>query len=128
MGTSWTDFRPQLERLPDLLPSYWSIIAFDAPGRGKSTPPHEVMPLDAFERNAAAAGDVLDALGVTKYSLLGWSSGGATAIHLAAQRPKQVEKLILLNGFTHITAVMLDFFESEFKMNLTNILRKKQVC
>lgn len=113
MGTAWTDFRLQLEHLPNLLPPDWSVISFDPPGRGQSKPPHELMPLDGVKRFGDAACDILDALSVDKFSILGWSGGAASAMQMAAERPEQVEKLVLLAGFPHITDSFLAYFESE---------------
>lgn len=112
MGTAWTDFRPQLEHLPDLLPPDWSVISFDPPGRAKSTPPYEVMPLDPVQIFSESATAIMDALCVKKYSILGWSGGGATSIQMAARRAERVERLVLLNTFTKFTPTMLAYFES----------------
>lgn len=118
VGTAWTDFRPTLEKLPLILPPTWSVIACDMPGRGKSRPPHEVMPLDGFERNAAAAGEVMEALGIDNYSVLGWSGGSVSAITMAVERPQNVKKLILTGTTPCINTRMLDFFESKFQLRL----------
>lgn len=45
LGSAITDFKPQIEQLPKLLPNF-TIIAWDPPGYGKSRPPNRTFPLD----------------------------------------------------------------------------------
>lgn len=113
IGTAWSDFRPQLERLPDLLPSHWSVVAMDQPGRGKSRPPHEPAPLDWLERNATAGADVMQALGVKSYMVVGWCGGGVSAMLLATQQPQHVHKLVLCGTTALVDRIQLGHFESK---------------
>lgn len=112
IGLPWTDFRSQLEGLPDLLPD-WSFVTFDTPGRGKSQPPNRAMTPDVFENNAAAAASVMEALGVDRYSVLGYSGGGISGLALAALETTKVKKLITIGAAPIITQNLLTIFESK---------------
>lgn len=112
IGLPWSDFRSQLNGLPDLLPD-WSFVTFDVPGRGKSQPPNRALTPDMFEENAAAAADVMEALGVDRYSVLGYSGGGMSGLVLAALQTTKVKKLITIGATAGITQNLLTIFESE---------------
>lgn len=75
LGSASSDFKPQIEQLPKLLPNH-TIIAWDPPGYGKSVPPKRTFPLDFFERDASVANTLMQTLNFPKYSILGWSDGG----------------------------------------------------
>jgi len=81
------------------------LLAFDARGHGESSKPHEA---DAFrmEERVGDAVAVLDAAGVTAAHVIGYSMGGATALHLAAARPERVRTLLV--GGAHPFAESLD--------------------
>lgn len=112
-GTARIDFQPQLDGLPALLPTNHSVIAWDPPGRGRSRPPHWTHPVDFFQRHADAAGDLMEALGCRRYSLVGWSAGGASAILLAAQRPDAVQRLVSCAVNPRLLPAELKYFHSE---------------
>ena len=68
------------------------VIAFDAPGTGRSqTPP---LPL-TLAGHARIAERVLDALGYEQVDVLGYSFGGLVAQHLARRAPHRVRRLVL---------------------------------
>jgi pimeloyl-ACP methyl ester carboxylesterase len=68
------------------------LIAFDAPGAGRSqTPP---TPL-TFAGHARVAERLLDALEVERADVLGYSFGGMVAQHLARSAPERVRRLVL---------------------------------
>jgi pimeloyl-ACP methyl ester carboxylesterase len=78
----------------DRLASSNELILVDNRGIGRST--HNGRPFDI----AQLADDVLrvvEALGITRTSLLGWSMGGFIAQTLALQQPARTNKLILLS-------------------------------
>jgi len=68
-------------------------LAFDLPGHGGSA--KEVGPGDA-ETFAAAAAELLAALGIERVHLVGHSMGGAIAAALAGGRPQRVASLTLI--------------------------------
>jgi pimeloyl-ACP methyl ester carboxylesterase len=70
-------------------------IAPDVPGMGFSDPTSPSM------SSAACADAVLDGLarlGVERFHLLGWSNGGAVALHMADAAPERVASLTLLGS------------------------------
>lgn len=92
LGSGRTDFTPQLEGLNSS--GKLTLVAWDPPGYGNSRPPNRTFPLDFFQRDAKVAKDFMHSLGHKKYSLLGWSDGGITALVMAAMFSKNVEKLV----------------------------------
>ena len=68
------------------------VISFDAPGVGRSQTPWR--PVDPRQLAAIAAG-VLDARGVQRADVLGYSLGGMVAQELAIRGPARVKRLIL---------------------------------
>ncbi|GAB1595097.1 alpha/beta hydrolase [Lysobacter sp. PAGU 2638] len=97
----WLDnaasFLPMSTHLPGL-----DLVALDLPGHGASA--H--LPLSAEYTLVAAARAVLsaaDALGWSRFSLLGHSMGGATATLVAAAAPERVERLALIEALGGLT-------------------------
>jgi 4,5:9,10-diseco-3-hydroxy-5,9,17-trioxoandrosta-1(10),2-diene-4-oate hydrolase len=88
-ATGMANFRANLEAFSD-----HRNLVFDLPRFGKSDKPvlDEFFAPYAAQRVAAA----LNELGVERYSLVGNSMGGATAIKLAADHPDRVERLVLM--------------------------------
>lgn len=111
LGSSWTDFKPQIDKLPEKLPNY-SIIAWDPPGYGRSIPPTREFPIDFLHNDAIVANNLMKQLGFQKYSLLGWSDGGITALILAAKFPNAVNKLIVWGSNAFIHPEELKIYES----------------
>lgn len=72
----------------------FGVVAPDLRGRGESDKP------DGPYGAAAHAGDmiaVLNALGVERAAVAGWSLGAKIALYLAAHYPEQIERVILLD-------------------------------
>jgi pimeloyl-ACP methyl ester carboxylesterase len=85
---SWTEY---LDVLP-LVGARYRAIAMDTLGFGASAKPAGVH---TVERWADAAGELLDALGVDRFHLVGHHTGGVIAVELAARRRDQVASLLL---------------------------------
>jgi poly(3-hydroxyoctanoate) depolymerase len=68
------------------------LVAFDAPGTGRSQMP--LVPL-SLEVLARVAEQVLDRLGHEQADVLGYSFGGIVAQHLARRAPGRVRRLVL---------------------------------
>lgn len=100
-GSSFTDFRPQIEQLPKLLPNH-QLIAWDPPGYGKSIPPTKQFTTDFLERDADTINQMMDVLKVNNYSVLGWSDGGITGMILAGKYPEAIEKLVIFGSNAYI--------------------------
>ncbi len=87
-GYYWDDF---LDSLADHFKVYAPHFPGTAPGR-----PDEIEQLDNLWDAVLAYDDMLDALKLRKVKLIGHSFGGLLAAELAAQRPKSIEKLVLI--------------------------------
>ncbi|MFH0767593.1 MAG: alpha/beta hydrolase [Bacillota bacterium] len=87
-------FSPLLERLPKDI----HVLAPDLRGFGDSSYYRRISSL------ADLANDVhlfMEAKGVKQAYVIGWSLGGGVALELAANRPKEVISLVLINSTTH---------------------------
>ena len=71
-----------------------SIFAPDLPGFGDSDPP---APRAGVAEHAAAIADFLDGMRLRQVDLLGHGFGAAVAAELAATRPAQVRRLVLVS-------------------------------
>jgi poly(3-hydroxyoctanoate) depolymerase len=87
LGGSSSMWTPLIPFLDDRL-----IIAFDAPGTGRSSTPMTAVSIPVL---ADIAARVLDHIGVDCADVLGYSYGGAVAQQLAVQHPSRVRRLIL---------------------------------
>lgn len=111
LGTAATDFQPQMNELPKLLPNH-SIISFDPPGYGKSRPPNRTFPLDFYYRDAFVANELMKALAFDKYSVLGWSDGGIVGLILAAKFTEFIDKLAVWGTNSYILPEETKMYES----------------
>jgi valacyclovir hydrolase len=111
LGSAWTDFKPQIEKLPHLLPQH-AVIAWDPPGYGKSIPPSRHFSVDFFEEDATCARNLMLAIGFPRFSVLGWSDGGITGMILAANHAESVEKLVIWGANAYILPEELKIYES----------------
>ncbi|HVC30695.1 MAG TPA: alpha/beta fold hydrolase [Steroidobacteraceae bacterium] len=71
-----------------------SVFAPDLPGFGDSDPP---PPRARVAEHAAAIGDFLDTMRLRQIDLLGHGFGARVAVELAATRPGQVRRLVLVS-------------------------------
>lgn len=79
---------------PELVANGFRVILPDLIGYGYSDKPADVeYPLDFF---IECVKQTLDAIGVSRYTLIGNSLGGAIAIGFALKHPDCVEKLVLM--------------------------------
>lgn len=92
LGSTQTDFEPQLKTLNK---ERFTVVAWDPRGYGRSRPPDRDFPADFFERDAKDAVDLMKALGFGKFSLLGWSDGGITALIAAAKNPDLISRMVV---------------------------------
>ncbi len=83
------------ERLCALLPEDWALLSWNAPGYGESEPLPMHRPTAADY--AARLRDLIDALALPRFTLLGHSLGTLIATEFAARYPNKVAELILLS-------------------------------
>lgn len=112
LGSGITDFKPQIDNLPNFLPNF-SIIAWDPPGYGKSTPPTRKFTKDFFAKDADYAVDLMKTIGFNDFSILGWSDGGITGMVLAAKYPDAVQKLVIWGSNAYIIEKEIEMYESK---------------
>ena len=91
MALFWSD--PAASAFMRRLASFARLILFDKPGTGLSDP---VAGPPSLEQRVEDVRVVMDAAGVERASLLGYSEGGAPASVFAATYPERSESLILL--------------------------------
>lgn len=92
----WLDNAASFDRLAPLLPA-WRLVALDLPGHGQSDwrPPGIHYHFVDFVPDVLRAAD---ALGWTRFTLLGHSLGAAIACFVAAIAPERIERLLLIEG------------------------------
>lgn len=92
LGTIWSDFKPQIEGFSR---EDFTTFAWDPPGYGFSRPPDRKFDTGFYENDADIAAAFMKAIGVIKYSLLGWSDGGISSLILASKYPENIDKLVV---------------------------------
>lgn len=100
LGSGQTDFGPQLKSLNK---DHFTIVAWDPRGYGRSIPPNRNFPLEFFHRDAKDAVDLMQALNFSRFSMLGWSDGGITALIAAAQNTFLINKLVVWGSNAYVT-------------------------
>eukprot|EP00927_Polykrikos_kofoidii_P051906 TRINITY_DN45682_c0_g1_i1.p1 TRINITY_DN45682_c0_g1~~TRINITY_DN45682_c0_g1_i1.p1 ORF type:complete len:292 (+),score=35.01 TRINITY_DN45682_c0_g1_i1:440-1315(+) len=107
LGTAETDFPLQMSGLAET----YRVVSFDPRGYGKSRPPKRDWPIDFYQRDAEDAHAIMQALGYTTFSIVGWSDGGNSGVHLAAMYPKSVEKLVIFGSNAWVDQNDIDMYE-----------------
>lgn len=113
LGSSHTDFSPQMEYFGRKNSGY-TFVGYDPIGYGYSRPHErrfEIHPVLFFETDANNALIVMKHLNFQKFSVLGWSDGGITAIMLAALHPTSVDKLVVWGSNAFVTDHDIELFE-----------------
>lgn len=72
----------------------YTLVSWDPPGYGDSRPPNRDFSGIFYRRDGHTVAKLMDKLGFQKFSILGWSNGGTTALHIAADYPSRVEKIV----------------------------------
>jgi pimeloyl-ACP methyl ester carboxylesterase len=83
------------------LKSNYRVIRLDFPNAGLSGPETKPVPpgkFDLIERNHEVLGRFVGALGLSRFSLVGTSSGGSVAFRYASRATDRVQRLILINS------------------------------
>lgn len=92
--SSSVHYKPIIESLS----KQYRVIAPDMRGFGDST---YKKPIDSLHDLADDVIDFLRILGIKKYHLVGWSTGGAIALSMAAKKQDQVQDLILIESCSY---------------------------
>lgn len=79
----------------------YRVVCYDHRGMGDSTRGSAEITMAAL---AADADALLDALGIARAHVLGWSLGSATAQELALNHPERVASLVLYGTWDHVDA------------------------
>ncbi|XP_068175615.1 valacyclovir hydrolase-like isoform X2 [Antennarius striatus] len=109
LGSTRTDFGPQLKSLNK---ERFTVVGWDPRGYGQSRPPDRDFPPDLFERDAKDAVDLMKVLGFHKFSLLGWSDGGATAMIAAAKNPELIRQMVVFGSLAFVDELCLQIYAS----------------
>nr|XP_023013620.1 valacyclovir hydrolase-like isoform X1 [Leptinotarsa decemlineata] len=109
LGTIWSDFKPQIEGLDK---SKFTLIVWDPPGYGQSRPPDRQFGTSFYENDAHYAYELMKKLQINRFSLLGWSDGGISAIIMASKYPQNVEKLVIWGVNSYIIQQEIEYYNS----------------
>ncbi|XP_076173698.1 serine hydrolase BPHL-like [Ptiloglossa arizonensis] len=107
-GTIWTSFKPQIEGLSR---EKFTIVSWDPPGYGNSRPPNRTYPDNFFYRDATWARNLMKKLGHEKFSMVGWSGGGVTALIVAGMYPENVRRLVSVAANAYVTPQEMKSFQ-----------------
>ncbi|WP_426270680.1 alpha/beta fold hydrolase [Dyella kyungheensis] len=93
----WLDNAGSYARLAPLLAERWQVIALELPGHGHSDhlPPGMHYHFVDYVRTVLGA---IDALGLTRFHLIGHSLGAGIASMVAAAKPERIDRLLLIEG------------------------------
>lgn len=92
-GTIQLDFTNQINSFDK---KKFTIYAFDLPGYGRSRPHDKEYDKNFYEIDANLMMKVMNKLQIDKYSVLGFSDGGRTALWMAGQDyHNSIEKIVV---------------------------------
>lgn len=120
LGTIWTESRPQIEGFNQ---DKFTLVVWDPPGYGKSRPPEKDFTADLYEKDADMAYEFMKVLGISKYSLMGFSDGGVTSLIHAAKYSNVMNKLVIWGANSFILPLELEMYN---KIKDINAWSKRQ--
>jgi len=97
-GHAWDPF-------VDAFGEHYTVIVPDLRGHGRSTNPSGEW---SYKQVARDMFRVLDQLGFEQVSGIGYSAGGNTLIHMAAQQPQRLSSMVLVAGAHRLTTKARD--------------------
>ncbi|HEV7703090.1 MAG TPA: alpha/beta hydrolase [Gemmatimonadaceae bacterium] len=89
-------------QVPALVASGHRAIVIDNRGRGRSTLGTEML---SYELMASEVLAVMDALDISKFSVVGWSDGATIALILAMQQPSRIASVFAFGGSMDLSGV-----------------------
>lgn len=96
-------------QVPALVRSHHRVILIDSRGHGRSTLGTKPLSYELMEGDVLA---VMDALGVGKASIVGWSDGANTGLVMAMRDPERLGKLYAFGANMNLQAVKPDAFSA----------------
>ncbi|MDQ0201929.1 alpha/beta fold hydrolase [Neobacillus ginsengisoli] len=115
MGNNSQSWKKQLKGLSE----QFTVIAWDAPGYGKSSDPNEE--LKEFKQFADVLKGFIENLNYKSVTLLGHSMGSAIAIEFCYRFPHMVDALIISDATRGSAALSKEENERKLKNRLNNI-------
>lgn len=115
MGNNSQSWKKQLKGLS----KEYTVIAWDAPGYGKSSDPKEE--LKEFRQFADILKGFIEKLNYQSVTLLGHSMGSAIALDFSSRFPEMVDALIISDATRGSAALSNEENERKLKSRLTNI-------
>ena len=105
LGGTASYWRPQIPAFSDR----FRVISYDHRGTGASDRLQRAFSIDQMTRELA---ELMDALGIARARIVGWSTGGAIGQTLAIEEPQRVERLVLCSTWTHCDPWFRRLFEA----------------
>ncbi|GAB6027790.1 hypothetical protein CHUAL_002024 [Chamberlinius hualienensis] len=124
MGTGRMDWGHQLKTLNR---DKFTILTWDPPAFGFSSPPDHSERIDGFYKDAEVAGKLLKALGIAKTSIVGWCGGSVHSTIIAKHNPQIVDKLVLMAPFYKFYDELLKTFEEYEDVNKWSAYLKDEI-
>ena len=109
LGSGATDFAPQLKHLNH---DKYTLIAWDPQGYGYGQAAGRDWSGNFLLRDAHQAAKLMQKLDHTRYSLLGWSDGGITALLMAAHHPTSVRRVVQWGANAYLTEGEIASYQS----------------
>ena len=114
LGSVQSNFPPQMEYF-GRLGSGFTAVSYDPRGYGKSRPyDRKYLPFPEphfYETDAHDAVGVMQKLGYSEFSLMGWCDGGVCAVIAAAKHPQLVKNLVIWGSISYISKTDVELFE-----------------
>ncbi|CAL8069611.1 unnamed protein product [Orchesella dallaii] len=89
----------------------FTFITWDQPGYGQSRPPERVFTDDSLAEDADYLKKFMKGLGYKKYSVMGWSGGGNSALLFAIKYPHIINKLVVWGAFSYVDKADAEIFK-----------------
>ncbi|WP_239097081.1 alpha/beta fold hydrolase [Asanoa ferruginea] len=99
--------------LPQLAAAH-QVIAVDLQGHGRTADIDRPITLDAMAADIAA---LIDHLGLDHPDVVGYSLGGGVAMHVAANHPDKVRRMVMASAFLKTEAVYPDLRAQQGQVN-----------
>jgi pimeloyl-ACP methyl ester carboxylesterase len=96
-------------QVPALVRSHHRVILIDSRGHGRSTLGTKPLSYELMEGDVLA---VMDALGIEKTAIVGWSDGANTGLVMAMRHPERLGKLYAFGANMNLQAIKPDAFSA----------------